>query len=81
MKTPPRVAYEYSRLCFKRDQIEQLGINERFRVLSPVGTFEMTRGNFERVFANVARSQSYRLHGIYHYPVAPAKADPFRVHP
>jgi hypothetical protein len=38
MKTPPRVVYEYYRLRFKRDQIDQLGVNERFRVVSPVGT-------------------------------------------
>ena len=75
----PRVTYEHARLCFKRDQIEKLEINERFRVVTSVGTFEMTRGDFERVFANVARSQSYRIAGIYHYPVVPAKADPFRV--
>jgi hypothetical protein len=79
MKTSPRVVYEFSRLGFKRDQIEQLSINERFRVVTPGGTFEMTRGDFERVFANVARSQSYRLRGLYHYPVTPAKADPFRI--
>ena len=79
MKTSPRVVYEHSRLCFRRDQIEELGINERFRVVSPVGTFEMTRGDFERVFANVARSRSYRVGGLYHYPVVPAKADPFRI--
>ena len=79
MQTSPRVVYKYSRLCFMRDQIDQLGINERFRVVTPVGTFEMTRDDFERAFANVARSQSYRLHGLYHYPVVPAKADPFRV--
>jgi hypothetical protein len=42
----PRIVYEYSRLCFKRDQIEQLGAVERFRVVSPVGTFEMTRSDF-----------------------------------
>jgi hypothetical protein len=77
MKSEPRIVYEYSRLCFRRDQIEQLSIHERFRVVSPVGTFEMTRGDFERVFANVASSQSYRLRGIYHYPTVPAKARPF----
>ena len=79
MKSTPRIVYEHSRLCFKRDQIEQLGINERFRVVSSAGTFEMTRGDFERVFANVARSQSYRISGVYHYPVVPEKAEPFRL--
>lgn len=79
MTTMPRVVYEHSRLCFIREYIEPLGVNERFRVVTAVGTFEMTRGDFERVFANVVESKSYRLHGMYHYPVVPSKADPFRV--
>ena len=29
----PRIVYEYSRLCFKRDQIERLDTSERFRVV------------------------------------------------
>ena len=79
MKASPRIVYEHRRLCFKRDQIEQLGINERFRIVSNVGAFEMPRGDFERVFANVAQSQSYRIRGIYHNPTVPAKAHPFLV--
>ncbi len=71
--------YEFSRLGFKRDVIERLGTNQRFQVVTPQGSFEMTRGDFERVFANVVQSQSYRLKGLYHYPVVPEKAEPFRI--
>lgn len=75
----PSASYEFHRLGFKRDVIEQLGSSQRFRVITPHGTFELTRGDFDRVFANVARSQSYRLKGVYHYPVVPGKARNFRI--
>lgn len=73
------LSYEFSRLCFKRDVIERLDWDQRFRVVTPDGVFEMTRADFERVFQNVLNSQSYRMKGIYHYPTVPAKAEPFRI--
>ena len=70
--------YEFSRLGFKADIIEPLRSSERFRVVTPVGTFEMTKAEFYRDFANVAASRSYRERGLYHYPVVPAKANKYR---
>ncbi len=72
-------SYEFYRLAFKRDVIERLATDQRFRVTTPQGTFEMTRADFGRVSDDVVRSQSYRLKGLYHYPVVPEKAEPFRV--
>jgi hypothetical protein len=72
------VTYSASRLTFKRDVIEQLEDHERFRVVTPHGTFEMTREDFRREFDNVARSASYREARVYNYSVVPRKALRFR---
>jgi hypothetical protein len=72
------ITYESTRLLFKADVIERLRPNDRFRVETPEGVFEMTKAEFYRVFDNVVRSRSYRERGVYHYPVVPAKANPFR---
>ena len=76
-----RVAKEYiaSRLTFKRDVIEALANDEFFRVVTPHGTFQMTRADVYAAFPAVVRSQSYRDRGIYHYPRVPKAAEPFRV--
>jgi len=67
-------SYEFSRLGFKADVIESLGPNDRFRIVTPEGTFEMTKADFYRDFPNVAASMSYRERGLYHYPRTPARA-------
>jgi len=67
-------SYEFSRLAFKADVIEPLGMKDKFRILTPEGTFEMTKADFYRDFANVASSMSYRVRGLYHYPRTPEKA-------
>ena len=67
-------SYEFSRLGFKADVIEPLGPRDRFRIVTPEGTFEMTKADFYRDFANVAKSMSYRERGLYHYPATPQKA-------
>ncbi|SPF55111.1 hypothetical protein SBA4_6920005 [Candidatus Sulfopaludibacter sp. SbA4] len=73
-------SYEFPRLCFKHDVIMELEPDESFRVITPVGSFEMTRADFERDFKNVAVSKSYdREGGIYHYPKVPAKAERYRL--
>ena len=81
--TPPADAppstYDFSRLCFRRDVIEALGANESFRVVTPVGTFQMTKAQFEQAFRNVIESRSYRIDGIYHYPKVPQRAEQFRI--
>ena len=75
----PVVTYEFSRLGFKREVIERLAAQQRFRVVTPVGTFEMSRADFEHVFGHICASRSWQLRGLYHYPRVPAKADRFRV--
>ena len=75
----PAATYKFSRLCFKRDVIEALGPHESFRVETPVGTFEMRKADFYRVFPNVVKSRSYAEDGIYHYRKLPSQAEEFRV--
>jgi len=75
----PPAAYHFSRLCFRRDVIEPIGQSEVFRVITPVGTFQMTKSDFYRDFQNVVESKSYREDGIYHYPKVPARAERYRV--
>jgi hypothetical protein len=73
----PKTTYEYSRLCFKADLIEPLGEHEQFCVITPEGSFVMTKREFHKVFDNVVRTRSYRDGRIYHYPKTPQKAAPF----
>jgi hypothetical protein len=54
--------------------IESLADQELFEVCTPAGKFRMTRADFERDFAEVAASASYRDLGEYHYPMIPYKA-------
>jgi len=75
----PTTTYHFSRLCFRRDAIEPIGRSEAFRVITPVGTFQMTKSDFYRDFQNVVESKSYREDGIYHYPKVPARAERYRV--
>lgn len=75
----PPATYSFSRLCFRREVIEPLGANDPFRVVTPLGTFQMTKAEFYREFRNVVESRSYSEDGIYHYPKLPAKAEPFRL--
>jgi len=68
------VSYEYYRLGFKADVIEPLRDKDSFRVVTPDGTFQMTKREFYRDFANVVRTMSYRDRGLYHYSRVPQKA-------
>jgi hypothetical protein len=76
-----RVVSEYmaGRLTFKRDVIEELEDSEAFRVVTPEGTFQMTKTDVYTAFPAVVRSRSYREAGIYHYPRVPKAAEPFRL--
>ena len=73
------VSYQFSRLGFRADVIEPLGDDDEFQVVSPVGTFRMTKAQFYSTFANVVRTMSYWERGLYYYPTVPAKAERFRV--
>jgi hypothetical protein len=75
----PPATYSFSRLCFRREMIEPLGANDPFRVVTPVGTFQLTKAEFYRDFRNVVESRSYSEDGIYHYPKLPGKAEKFRL--
>jgi hypothetical protein len=60
--------YSFYRLGFRADVIEPLAKTDVFRIETPDGAFQMSKGDFRRVFANVAASTSYRDNGLYHYP-------------
>jgi hypothetical protein len=76
-----RVVTEYmaGRLTFKRDVIEALMDSDCFRIITPQGTFEMSKAEVYASFPSVVRSRSYRESGVYHYPRVPRAAEPFRV--
>ena len=57
-----------------RSNLRLIPTDERFRIVTPEGTFEMTKAEFYRDFDNVVRSMSYRDRGLYHYPTTPEKA-------
>ena len=77
----PMTTYRFSRLCFRRDAIEPLGPDDRFRVETPLGVFDFSKSEFYRAFPNVVKSASYQRGGIYHYRVLPRHAEPFRIDP
>jgi hypothetical protein len=57
--------YRASRLTFKRDVIEALALDDTFRVVTPTGTFEMTRADFYRVFPRVKQLRRLRYVHIW----------------
>jgi hypothetical protein len=80
MATGPYVAtYEFYRLCFRAEVIEPLDLDDRFCVVTPEGTFAMSKREFYETFPNVVESQNYRLKKIYHYPTTPQKAMRFKI--
>lgn len=70
----PVATYNAQRLLFRADIIESLAADERFRIVTPEGVFEMSKSQFYATFANVVESRSYREGGVYHYPKIPQKA-------
>jgi hypothetical protein len=75
----PVVTYEATRVTFKRDEIERLKSDDEFRMVTPVGVFQMSKADFYGEFPNVVASKSYK-NGVYSYPQVPFKAEGFRVH-
>ncbi len=78
----PQMVYEYefSRFCFKADAIEPLAMHDSFRMMTKRhGTFQMTKREFYRDFANVVLTDSYQRARLYHSPTVPKKALPYRV--
>lgn len=74
----PKVTYDSSRFCFKRQRIEELAPQDQFRMITPVGVFQMSKADFYREFPNVVASKSYKA-GVYNYPKLPSKAEQFRL--
>lgn len=70
-------AYESNRLLFRAAVIEGLQPDQPLCIITPMGTFKMTKADIHRVFDNVIRSSAYRDSGYYHYPTVPQKALPF----
>lgn len=58
--------YQYSRVCFLAKYIEPLAPDQEFRMETPDGVFRMSKAQFQRDFANVVSSKSYRDNKIYH---------------
>jgi hypothetical protein len=72
-------SYRFRRLCFKADVIEALAINDIFEIVTPEGTYRMTKADFYRDFSNVPQTVSYRDSRIYHYPRTPERARKYLV--
>ena len=76
----PAESYQFSRLCFRADVIERLDDHQAFRVVTPVGTFQMTKSEFVQVFRHVISTESWRRgRRIYHYRKVPQKAEKFLI--
>lgn len=71
--------YPYNRLCFKAEVIEPLNWDDEFCVITPEGSFAMSKRAFYETFPNVVKSLSYQRDKIYHYPAIPQKALKFKL--
>ena len=77
---PGRVCANWAseRLCFYRNRIDPLRPAEQFQVkIQGVGTFQITKADFQRVFNNVIMSPQYRSQGLFSYDQIPEAARPF----
>ena len=80
VKTVSKISYRSTRLHFKRNIIEPLRMQDEFEIVTPTGTWRMTKSDFYRVFPNVLASTSYSgPRGEYHYPNPPPQARQFQV--
>jgi hypothetical protein len=73
------VTYSYPRLCFKADLIEPLDMDDKFCVVTPEGTFAMSKREFYATFKGVVASKSYQVNRVYHFPRIPERALRFKV--
>lgn len=69
-----KTEYSCSRLTFKACIIEPLKDNDVFCIRTPIGSFQMTKGDFYKSFPNVTQTKSYREQGVYSYTKAPQKS-------
>lgn len=75
----PIASYSASRLLFKADVIDPLSDGECFRIVTPAGTYEMSKADFVREFPGIIQSKSYRESRVYHYRKPPKRAAKFLV--
>lgn len=68
------VIYGFSRLCFLREKIEPLRMDDVFQINCPFGSFRMTKRDFLNDFGHIIETKSWKKNGIYHYPHPPRKA-------
>ena len=74
----PTVQWSSDKLIFYRHKIEGLKPNDVFAVvIEGLGTFQMSKAEFQRKFNNIIMSPEYRGHGIYRYESIPEEALPF----
>jgi hypothetical protein len=77
---PGRIAANWAseRLVFYRHRIDPLRPSEQFQVkIQGVGTFQITKADFQRIFNNVIMSPQYRSQGMFSYEQVPDEAMPF----
>lgn len=79
IETDVIVTYNATRLLFRSSLIEPLSPSQVFRIVTPLGVFEMSKSDFYEAFPNVIASASYKENGIYHYAHLPKKALVYRV--
>jgi hypothetical protein len=74
----PVVQWSSDSLVFYRHKIEGLKPNDVFAiVIEGLGTLQMSKAEFQRVFNNIIMSSDYRSQGIYRYAAIPDEARPF----
>ena len=71
--------YAGTRLHFKANVIEPLGWDVPFRMKTPFGTYQMTKGEFYEAFPKVVKTDSYLVGRHYHGANLHLKAERFRV--
>lgn len=68
-----------SNAVFYRHKIQPLRANDRFEMtVEGVGSFIMTKDDFERSFNDVVMSHRYQKEGIYSYAEVPERLEVFR---
>lgn len=66
------------KLVFYRHRIDPLRPSDQFRIeIHGVGSFQITKADFQRIFNNVVMSAQYRSQGIYTYDAVPDEARAF----
>ena len=68
------VSYKAPRLRFVAKHIEPLRPTDLFEIVTPHGTFRMTKAQFYDDFSNVVATASYQEAGYYHYASVPERA-------